>query len=257
MHPEEIRSIVGSTPHTPPDRGQVLYEFIKQHRLARCLELGFAHGVGTVWLAGAVRALGGGKVIAVDNQSALKRTPSARELVQRAGLEELVELHFDSLSYTWHLQRHLASYMQQPFDFVFIDGAHTWDTDGFAFFLVEKLLRPGGWIVFDDLNWTYAGSPSLRETELVRSMTDEYKNTPQVRMVWESLVLQHPQFGNFIEDEFWGWSQKVLSPGDTRQLEIRTVSRSLPERIMRKLRGVAARRSSWNRQSRLSHRAKV
>ena len=173
MTADEIRLVVGSTPHTNPAQGLDLYQFIRQHRLTRCLELGFAHAVGTVWLAGAVRSLGGGAVVAVDNQSALRLTPSARELVQKAGLQDLVELHFDSLSYTWHLKRNLASYMQRPFDFVFIDGAHTWDTDGFAFFLVEKVLRPGGWIVFDDLTWTFSDSPSLKDTELVRSMADE------------------------------------------------------------------------------------
>ena len=47
------------------------------------------------------------------------------------------------------------------YDFCFIDGAHTWDTDGFAFCLVDRMLRPGGWIIFDDLNWTHAHSPTL------------------------------------------------------------------------------------------------
>ena len=29
-----------------------------------------------------------------------------------------------------------------------IDGPKHWITDGFAFFLVDKLLKEGGWIVF-------------------------------------------------------------------------------------------------------------
>lgn len=238
MTPEEIRSIVGSTPRiqdTTPKRGHILYEFIKEHRLTRCLELGFCHGVGTIWLAGAVRSLGGGKVVSVDLQSALENNPNAHELVQRAGLQDLVELHFDPLSYTWHLKRNLASYMQEPFDFVFIDGAHTWDTDGFAFFLVEKVLRPGGWILFDDLDWSYAISPTFKDSEFLRSLTDEQKNTPQIRAVWENLVLQHPQFGNFIEDSGWGWAQKLVDPSEARRLEIRTTTQSLPERVVRKL----------------------
>ena len=29
---------------------------------------------------------------------------------------------------------------------------------GFAFFLVDRLLAPGGWMVFDDMDWTFASS---------------------------------------------------------------------------------------------------
>ena len=29
-----------------------------------------------------------------------------------------------------------------------------WDTDGPSLFLVDRLLRPGGWIVFDDIEWS-------------------------------------------------------------------------------------------------------
>jgi predicted O-methyltransferase YrrM len=238
MSPEEIKSLVGTTPHTPPNRGRILYDFIRKHRLTRCLELGFAHGVGTIWIAGAVHSLGEGKVVAVDNQSALERAPSAEDLVNRAGLQHLVNLHFDPVSYTWHLKRNLEAYAQEPFDFVFIDGAHSWDTDGFAFFLVEKALRPGGWILFDDLDWSYSKSPAALTKEFVRSLTDEQKNTAQIREVWEKLVLQHPSFGNFIEDNGWGWAQKLANASEPRRLEIETASTPLLERLIRKLRSM-------------------
>ena len=235
MTPTNILAVVGQTPHTQPERGRMLYDFIVKHRLSRCLELGFAHGVGSVWIGGAVQALGGGKVIAVDVESALKRTPSAKELTTRAGLQDIVELNFDPLSYTWHLKRKLEEYRAEPFDFIFIDGAHTWDTDGFAFFLADAVLRPGGWLLFDDLDWSYASSPSLRDTDFVRGMTPEAREDPQVRAVWETLVLQHPGFGNFMEDGRWGWAQKSADATTIRQLEIKRTSSSLPERILRKV----------------------
>ena len=47
------------------------------------------------------------------------------------------------------------------FDFVFLDAGHTWDVTGFAFFLVDRLLRPGGWLLFDDLNWSVTKSRSV------------------------------------------------------------------------------------------------
>lgn len=234
MTPAEIRAIVGATPHTSHAQGEELYEFIRKHRLTRCLELGFQHGVGTIWLAGALRSLGGGEVIAVDLKNKPTPVPSAPELVNRAGVADIVELHDDPISYTWHLKRNLTRYVQQPFDFVFIDGAHTWDTDGFAFFLVEQILRPGGWILFDDLNWSF-DDPAMKNLPSVRSMTEEARTTPQIRAVWDLLVLQHPHFGNFIERGNWGWAQKV-SHDAPRRLEIRSTTASMPERLLRRIR---------------------
>lgn len=66
MTPEKIIAVVRDTPHTPHDRGRQLYDHIVKHRAARCLELGFAHGVGSVWMAGAIEEIGGGKLIGVD-----------------------------------------------------------------------------------------------------------------------------------------------------------------------------------------------
>ncbi len=173
MTPEAIRAIVRDTPSTSHEGGRLLYDHVLRNQASRVLELGFAHGVGTVWLAGAIAALGRGKVIAVDYLPARNRRPDAPSLVREAGLEAIVELHFDPISYTWHLKRNLGRYAQEPFDFVFLDGAHSWDTDGFAFFLIDRILKVGGWILFDDLNWSYSTSASLKDTDFVKQMTEE------------------------------------------------------------------------------------
>jgi predicted O-methyltransferase YrrM len=238
MKRSEIAAIVGNTPFTLPEKGRELYDFILKHELKRCLELGFAHGVATTWMAGAIHRLGEGKVIALDTEHALTRTPSAADMLSRAGLSAFAELHYDGYSYTWHLKRHLKEYRDQPFDFVFVDGAHNWDTDGFAFFLIAGMLRPGGWILFDDLNWSYAASPSLSNTDFVGSMSSERRTDRQVRAIWENLVLQDDRFGNFIEDGNWGWAQKLKDTGQARVLKIVTARPSLSSRLMSKLRRV-------------------
>jgi predicted O-methyltransferase YrrM len=238
MRAHEIAAVVCNTPHTLPEKGRELYDFILKHKLKRCLELGFAHGVATVWMAGAIQRLGEGKVIAVDIHDALTRNPSATEMLNRSGLSAFAELNYDEFSYTWHLKRHLKEYREQPFDFVFIDGAHNWDTDGFAFFLVATMLRPGGWILFDDLNWSYATSPSLGNTDFVRSMAIDRRIDRQVRAIWENLVLQDDRFGNFTEDGNWGWTQKLEDTRQARILKIRTDRCSLPLRLMKKARRI-------------------
>jgi predicted O-methyltransferase YrrM len=208
MTPDEIMAVVKDTPVTSVQRGLEIYGFIRKHRLTRALELGFAHGVGTIWIGGAMRSLGGGSVVAVDDASALERTPNARDLIAKAALESMVTLSFEPLGYTWHLKREMAHYQADPFDFVFIDGAHTWDTDGFAFFLVERILKPGGWILFDDLKWTFASSPALRNLPSTRAMHPEARDHPQIQAVWEQLVLPHPGFCEATTDGNWGWVKK-------------------------------------------------
>ena len=56
------------------------------------------------------------------------------------------------------------------FDLCFIDGAHDWFTDGFAFYLVDKLLKLNGVIIFNDIDWSYERSKELRNTERVKKM---------------------------------------------------------------------------------------
>lgn len=234
MKREQIAEIVQGIPHTTQERGQRIYDFILKHKLKNCLELGFAHGVGTVWIAGALQEIGG-RVIAVDNLSAQKRLPSARTLVDKAGLAQYVDLHFDSISYTWHLQRNLEKYSADQFDFIFLDGAHTWDVDALAFFVCERVLKPGGWILFDDLNWTYAASPSLRNAPWVQALTDEQQQTQQVRKIWEKLVLTHPAFGNFREENGWGWAQKSLFANAPRALKLAAEWRPSLKKALKKV----------------------
>lgn len=47
------------------------------------------------------------------------------------------------------------------FDFVYLDGAHTFAIDGLAFFMVDLFLKPGGLLFFDDLHWTIERSPTM------------------------------------------------------------------------------------------------
>ena len=39
------------------------------------------------------------------------------------------------------------------YDFCFLDGAHLWEPDALAALLVTQLLRPGGWLLMDDLHF--------------------------------------------------------------------------------------------------------
>ncbi|MDR1241943.1 MAG: class I SAM-dependent methyltransferase [Deltaproteobacteria bacterium] len=60
-------------------------------------------------------------------------------------------------SYNWNLLFLLKNAKHPFFDYVFLDGAHSFPVDGLAFFLIDMLLKKGGYIDFDDYHWTHAG----------------------------------------------------------------------------------------------------
>ncbi len=242
-----IRDNIGDIPLMSAEDGKILYEFILATRRRRILELGFAHGTSTCYMAAALEEQGDGSIVTVDNTSAREREPNIFSLLERTGLSPFVTPLFSEPSYTWELknmiERQTSGNVTVPcFDFCFIDGAHAWEPDGLAFFLVEKLLVPGGWVLFDDLDWTYDRS-SIRNDDWVKAMPDDYKATPQIDRVFSLLVLQHPSFEHFRREGRWGWAQKKSDlPGHSdAQLDSIYLDQSISGDSKRLLKKIAKR----------------
>lgn len=132
------------------------------------------------------------------------------------GLLKYVSVVYADHSYNWELMKLIEQNTEHGvcspvFDFCFVDGAHTWETDGFAFFLVSKLFKKGGIMVFDDLRWSVATSPIFMNTEYSRSLPPEECDAQQVWKIFDLLVKQSPLFGNFTIDESAGiaWCRKT------------------------------------------------
>jgi hypothetical protein len=56
--------------------------------------------------------------------------------------------HWDS--HNWTLAKFLLEGKEGIYDYIYVDGAHTFAVDGLAFFLCDRLLKPGGFLEFDD-----------------------------------------------------------------------------------------------------------
>ena len=75
--------------------------------------------------------------------------------------------------------------------------------DGAAFFLVDKLLRDNGYVLFDDMTWTYANADAwsaqkLEESGiLISQMGEDERLKPQVESIFRLLVMQHPNYSDF------------------------------------------------------------
>lgn len=212
---EQIKGIVGEVPCIRPDKGKIIYEFIQSSGLKNILELGFAHGTSTCYMAAALDESKAGQITTIDVESARYRKPNINDLLEETQLSNYVSPIFSHTSYNWELMKiiqdnTIKGVCHPIFDFCFIDGAHTWEVDGLAFFLVEKLLKPGGWILFDDIHWSYSTSPSLKNQAGIKKMPQDYQEIAQVERVFSLLTSQHPNFGNFKLNDDWGWAQKKV-----------------------------------------------
>jgi predicted O-methyltransferase YrrM len=208
MNIDKIRERVKGIPHMTFSQAQIIRDVILKNQFQSLLELGFRHGVSTCYMAGALDDLGRGTILTIDLMNARKAEPCIDQLLADLGLTKYVTVIYEPTSYVWRLMKMLEENPSPRFDFCYIDGAHDWATDGFAFFLVDRLLQPGGLIIFDDLDWTYESSPALRNTERVRLMPQEEKSTPQVRKIYELLVKPHPAYGEFMVKDDWAYARR-------------------------------------------------
>lgn len=93
-------------------------------------------------------------------------------------------------SYNWSLMKLIMEHRQPIFDFIFMDGAHTFAIDGLCFFLCDKLLKDGGFIYFDDYDWKIRGSSldPAKVPVISEQYTDEQIDTFQVKLIVDELV---------------------------------------------------------------------
>jgi predicted O-methyltransferase YrrM len=134
--------------------------------------------------------------------------PVAESLARRGHLN--VVAHPNSRrtldSYNWSLMKLLRQAEGPVLDYVFVDGAHTWALDALAFLLVDRLLRPGGYVDFDDYRWTLARSPSMNPdafppTSLLYN--EEQIEEAQVALVVDLLVRRDPRYEEVVPDKIF------------------------------------------------------
>jgi predicted O-methyltransferase YrrM len=197
VRPEIVEQRLKGLPYMKLKQANRLFELIYSNRLSRCLELGFYHGVSSAYIAGALHELGSGELITIDLESA-----------QNLDLAHFVKRYYEPTSYHWRLMKLLRDAPNDLFDFCYIDGGHSWSATGFAFCLVSKLMKPGGWVIFDDLNWTHEND-SVKHLRRVQIMPSEERQSAQVNLVFDLLVRTDPAFTDFTVEGQWGMARKI------------------------------------------------
>ena len=109
-------------------------------------------------------------------------------------------------SYNWQLGKLLDRYPDPIYDYVFLDGAHTWAVDALTTFLVDQLLKPDGYLDFDDCDWTLADSPSMRPSVFPRTKkmyTDEQIKSKQVAMIIDRVVRRSGRYREIVPSKIF------------------------------------------------------
>lgn len=212
---EDVKMRLHGIPFMSPSSGKRIYDFIIENKLKRCLELGFAHGVSSNYMAAALDEIGNGHLTTVDIEKARNwQNPSIEETLALTGLHKNVTVVRETSSYTWFLKKEIercsVKGLCEPFyDFCYIDGCKNWTIDGISFFLVDKLLKSGGWILFDDYNWIYNQLGRTQSDGIKFSdLSEEELNNPHIEAVFRLLVKQHPNYADFSVEGDWAWARK-------------------------------------------------
>jgi predicted O-methyltransferase YrrM len=242
MRFEDVAGRVAGIPFMTPELGRRVYDHIRDTEPEEVLELGTAHGVSAAYMAAALEANGRGRLITVDHGAAAY-DPSPEAVLEQAGVSHRVEIVREHSSYNWYLKQQIEAASDEAgnttprFDFCYLDGAKNFNVDGLAVILIEKLLRPGGWLLMDDLEWTYVDNPWILPSgdgHPLGPLSESERTEPPLSAVFELIVKQHPSFSVFRrEDQWYGWAQK--QPGADRRYEL-TTSRPLSAVVMGELR---------------------
>ncbi len=128
--------------------GEFLWSLIRENGFRKTIEVGCALGVSSLYICDALSEVGDASHTMVD--------PNQTEQWQKTGVKNLEEHGFDC-----HTLIEKPSEIALPelleagesYDFAFIDGWHTFDHTLLDFFYMNRMVRVGGMIVFDDATW--------------------------------------------------------------------------------------------------------
>lgn len=238
----EIKEKVKGIPYIRNENASYIYNFIIENKPEHILELGIGHGTGTCYMAAALQENKKGKITAVDLID-VDFKPTAEELTTNLGLGNYVDVVRMKTGYNWFLHDEIKANSKgdvcmPKYDLCIIDGPKNWTIDGLAFFLVDKLLKNGATIIFDDYYWKYEEDREETDGITHRSLSKEEKQVPHVMEVFELLVKQHPSYGEFLlmPDSDWAIAKKnSISISKTYQVKYNKSNKDILKDILRKI----------------------
>jgi len=136
-----------------PFEGMFMYEIIKANKFNQCMEVGMANGLSTLYICQALKELNtDGFCISIDPYQDIQWKNAAKLHIEKAGLNKYSHhISGKSLIAMPKILEDVLNGNIKPFDFILIDGWHTFDYTLVDFFYADQLLRIGGVIMLDDM----------------------------------------------------------------------------------------------------------
>ena len=123
--------------------GKFITDLIDKHELSNCLEIGMAYGISSFY------------ILSVKNTKLISIDPYQKEQWSNNGMNLIKEFNFQKRHKLMEMKSYIAlpkllEKNQNKFDFIFIDGFHTFDYTLLDFFYSNLLLKINGYILIDD-----------------------------------------------------------------------------------------------------------
>lgn len=167
-------------------RCTILSHLVKEISPVVTLEVGLAYGVSALTICDAIVRTSQSKHIVIDPHQNIQPIWGGIGLynLKRAGFWDLIE--FDEQPSYRALP--ILESRNVKIDFAFIDGWHTFDYTLVDFFYIDKMLKVGGTVVFDDADW-----PAVRNVCRFIATNLEYSvyNLPDEFETDKEPALQH------------------------------------------------------------------
>ncbi len=130
-----------------PRDGAILQRIVRDVRPRTSLEIGCAYGISTLYICDALAQLGQSvRHIVIDPFQSTQWRGIGLRNVHAAGFDHMVDFR---CNYSEFVLPELAR-QHVAVDFAFVDGRHTFDQVMVELYYLNRLLRVGGVIVFDD-----------------------------------------------------------------------------------------------------------
>jgi hypothetical protein len=129
------------------EEGSFLYNLVFDKNLHKCLEIGMANGISSIYICTALKKLGLGILVSIDPFQTTQWKSNGLELIADYKVKTYHKLiqkkSFDALP-------ELLKRNEKTFDLVFIDGWHTFDYTLVDIFFAVLLMKIGGYMIVDD-----------------------------------------------------------------------------------------------------------
>jgi predicted O-methyltransferase YrrM len=205
--------------------GLFIHDLVRSNALSRTLEVGCAFGFSSVFICDASAGLPDSHHVVIDPFQYSEFGGHGVKALERSGFThwELIERPSE-----YELARRAEA--GERFDFCFIDGCHTFDHTLLDFFYINRLLRVGGIVVFDDVSMPavnrvvkyVATYPCYRVVGAVneRGWRRSALNAIKLLAAYALLPLTRVT-GSALSHEFLDHS--LVRPGDLRRLDYATM----------------------------------